>query len=247
MKRFENKIAIVTGGCRGIGLSIVERLAREGAFVYALDFVLPDNPDNFIEDESIRDSVKCIQCDVTSEESVNNAFGAVVADKKRIDFLVNNAGITRDNLLMRMNEREWDSVISTNLKGTFLCSKAAVKTMMGQRWGRIINMGSIVGSCGNAGQVNYSASKAGMIGLTKSLAKEIGSRNVLVNLIAPGYVDTAMTHVLNEEQKNAFLNNIPLKRAASSVDIANVVAFLCSDDASYITGQVLHVDGGLYM
>jgi 3-oxoacyl-[acyl-carrier protein] reductase len=246
-KRFTGKVAIVTGGCRGIGKSIVERFAAEGARVYAFDYVIPQPGSVFIEDSELSKNVSCIQCDVTKEGSVNEAFESVIKESGRIDFLINNAGITRDNIVLRLSDTDWDAVLQTNLKGAFLCSKAASRQMMSQRNGRIINMGSIVGSSGNAGQSNYSASKAGLIGLTKSLAKELGSRNILVNLIAPGYVITQMTDKLNEEQKNAFLNNIPLKRAATPDDIANVTAFLCSDDASYMTGQVLHVDGGLYM
>jgi 3-oxoacyl-[acyl-carrier protein] reductase len=246
-KRFSGKVAIVTGGCRGIGKSIAERLAREGAFVFALDFKIPAEGEVFIEDEAIREQIKAVQVDVSLEQSVNNAMEQVVSEKGRIDILVNNAGITRDNLVLRMSEQEWDSVLLTNLKGAFLCSKAVARTMMSQRSGRIINIGSVVGATGNAGQANYSASKAGMFALTKSLAKEFGSRNILVNAIAPGYVVTAMTDKLSEEQRQAFLTNIPLKRPAQPEDIANSVAFLASDDSSYITGQVLHVNGGLYM
>jgi 3-oxoacyl-[acyl-carrier protein] reductase len=247
MNRFENKVVIVTGGCRGIGLSIVEKFAREGAKVYALDFKIPAENEEFPNDLSLKPLVKAVQVDVSIMDSVQAAMDFVVKDAGRIDVLINNAGITRDNLLMRMSELEWDSVINTNLKGTFLCIKAVTRQMMGQRSGRIINIGSIVGTIGNAGQTNYSASKAGMIGLTKSVAKELASRNILVNLIAPGYVITAMTHGLTDDQKNAFLNNIPLKRGATPEDIANVAAFLASEESSYVTGQVIHVDGGLYM
>jgi len=234
VKGLENKTAIVTGGCRGIGKAIVERLAHDGAKVFAFDYVIPKPDEVFIEEIDIKGLVKCIQVDVTQDNSVN-----------RIDILINNAGITRDNLLMRMSETEWDSVLNTNLKGAFLCTKAVSRIMMNQRSGRIINMGSIVGSIGNAGQVNYSSSKAGLIGMTKSLAKELGSRNILVNLIAPGYVITPMTEKLTDEQKQLYINNIPLKRGALPKDIANAVAFFTSDDSAYITGQVMHVDGGL--
>ncbi len=247
MGRFKNKVVIVTGGCRGIGKAIVSRLANEGAYVYALDYVLPKENEVFIEDESIKALIKCIQVDVTSESSVNKAIEEVLNDKKRIDILVNNAGITRDNLVLRLNEADWDAVLNTNLKGAFLCSRAVARTMMGQRSGRIINIGSIVGSIGNAGQANYSASKAGLIGLTKSLAKEFASRNILVNCVAPGFVLTEMTDKLTDEQKSSFLGNIPLKRGASPSEIASVVAFLASEDSNYITGQVIHVDGGLAM
>ena len=246
-KRFEGKVAVITGGCRGIGKAIVERFAAEGCRVFALDFKIPDEQEIFIEDAEISSKVSCVQVDVTVETSVNEAVQQVLKESGKIDILVNNAGITRDNLILRMQERDWDSVLGTNLKGAFLCSKAIAKTMMSQRSGRIINMGSIVGVTGNAGQSNYSASKAGLIGFTKSLAKELGSRNVLVNLIAPGYVITQMTEMLTEEQKQQFLTNIPLKRGALPQDIANVAAFLASDDSSYVTGQVIHVDGGLAM
>ena len=247
MKRFEGQTAIVTGGCRGIGQAMVEKFASEGATVYAMDYVIPDNGSDYIENEALRSSVKCIQADVSSEESVNAAIKTIVDEAGQIDILVNNAGITRDGLVMRMSEQQWDAVLNTNLKGAFLCSKAVCRPMMSKRKGRIINIGSIVGTIGNAGQANYSASKAGMIGMTKSMAKEFGSRNILVNLIAPGYVMTKMTDELNEDQKNAFLEHIPLKRGATPDDIANVAAFLASEDSSYMTGQVLRVDGGLEM
>jgi 3-oxoacyl-[acyl-carrier protein] reductase len=247
MKRFENKVVVVTGGCRGIGKAIVENFLAEGAFVWAWDYKLPDENEVFIENEEYRSRVRTVQVDVSSSESVNNATQKVLDESGRIDILVNNAGITRDNLLLRITESDWDAVINTNLKGTFLCTKAILRSMMNQRYGRIINISSIVGEIGNAGQANYSASKAGVIGFTKSLAKEVASRNILVNAIAPGYVRTAMTEKLSPEQKEAFLKNIPLRREAEPEDIARVVLFLASDDASYITGQVINVDGGLVM
>lgn len=246
-KRLTGKVAVVTGGCRGIGKSIVERFAREGAVTYALDFVIPGDNELFIDDFEINDFVHVLQADVTSEESVKAAYDAILEKHNRIDILVNNAGITRDNLVIRMSIDDWDKVINTNLKGTFICSKLVARTMMGQRSGRIINISSVVGVMGNAGQANYSSSKAGVIGLTKSLAREFGSRNILVNCIAPGYVETAMTHVLTEEQRKAFVDNIPLKRGAKPEDIANAATFFASDDSSYVTGQVLNVDGGMLM
>ncbi len=247
MQRFENKIAVITGGCRGIGKAIAERFAREGAFVYALDYRIPDENEVFIEDAAIRDRIVPMQADVTSFDSIQKVVDEILAKSTRIDILVNNAGITRDNLLMRMSEEEWDAVLNTNLKGAFICTKVVSRPMMSQRYGRIINIGSVVGTMGNAGQANYSASKAGMIGFTKSVARELASRNILVNLVAPGYVRTPMTDKLTDEQKNAFLVNIPLKRVAEPEDIAAAVTFLASDDASYITGQVLHVNGGMLM
>ncbi len=247
MKRLENKIAIVTGGCRGIGKAIVEAFLKEGAFVWAWDYKLPEENETFIENEELRNRVRTLQVNVSSSESINQATQKVLEESGRVDILVNNAGITRDNLLIRMTEGEWDAVIDTNLKGTFLCTKAIIRSMMNQRYGKIINISSIVGEIGNAGQANYSASKAGVIGFTKSLAKEVASRNILVNAVAPGYVKTAMTEKLSPEQKEAFLKNIPLRREAEPEDIARVVLFLASDDANYITGQVINVDGGLVM
>lgn len=244
-KRFTGKVAVITGGCRGIGKSIAIRFAKEGAKVYALDYVIPEAGEKFTDDENINAAVKMIQADVTSDESVQNAFDQVVKEAGRVDALVNNAGITRDGLVLRMSEKNWDDVINTNLKGAFLCSKAVARQMMSQREGRIINMGSIIGTIGNAGQANYAASKAGLIGMTKSLAKEFASRNILVNLVAPGYVITEMTKELDESVREEYEKNIPLKRGATPEDIANVVTFLASEDASYVTGQVLHVDGGL--
>lgn len=247
MSRFLNKIAIVTGGCRGIGKAIVMRFLSEGAKVYALDYSIPGPNEVFIEDINLSNNVVVMQLDVTNAEQVDEVFSHINEVEGRIDFLINNAGITRDSLLMRMTESNWDSVLSTNLKGAFLCTKSATKFMMQKKFGRIVNIGSVVGIMGNAGQANYSASKAGLIGLTKSVAKELGSHNILVNYVAPGFVRTPMTDVLTEEQKNEFLKNIPLRRAAEPTDIANVVTFFCSDDANYLTGQILHIDGGMVM
>ncbi len=244
-KRLEGLTAVVTGGCRGIGLAIVERFAKEGAKVWALDFKIPADSEPFLEDKTINSMVECVQADVTNEESVKNAFDKVISDSKKIDILVNNAGITRDNLLIRMSIDEWTSVIDTNLKGAFLCTKAVARQMMSQRKGRIINIGSVVGTIGNAGQTNYSSSKAGMIGFTKSIAKELGSRNILVNLIAPGFVQTPMTEKLPDNVKEDYMKSIPLKRAAKPEDIASVAMFFASEDSGYVTGQVLHVDGGM--
>ena len=245
--RFENKVAVITGGCRGIGKSIVLKLASEGARVYALDFKIPDENEVFIEDSEIAKSVKCLQADVTNMQSIDKCFDTIIADAGRVDILVNNAGITRDNLLLRMTEQEWDAVLDTNLKGAFICTKVVSKIMISQRSGRIINIVSVAGSIGNAGQSNYSASKAGLIGFSKSIARELASRKILVNVVAPGYVRSPMTDSLTDEQKKAFIDNIPLKRIAEPEDIANAVAFLASDESSYITGQIIHVNGGLFM
>lgn len=246
-KRFENRVALVTGGCRGIGKAIALKLASEGAFVYALDYVIPDESEVFCENQEIADKIKCMQADVTNYDSIEKCVNLIISEKNRIDILINNAGITRDNLLLRMTEAEWDAVINTNLKGAFICTKIVSRQMMSQRYGRIVNIGSVVGLMGNAGQSNYSASKAGLVGFTKSIARELASRNILVNLVAPGYVRTAMTEKLTEEQKKAFIENIPLKRVAEPEDIANAVAFLCSGESSYITGNILNVNGGLYL
>eukprot|EP01107_Rhizomastix_libera_P017891 TRINITY_DN8821_c0_g1_i1.p1 TRINITY_DN8821_c0_g1~~TRINITY_DN8821_c0_g1_i1.p1 ORF type:complete len:248 (-),score=-17.32 TRINITY_DN8821_c0_g1_i1:378-1121(-) len=247
MKRFEGKIAVVTGGCRGIGKAIVLRLLNEGAKVFAADYQIPAAGDIFIEDAALAANVTCKQMDVTSFDSVQTAVDEIVKEAGRIDILINNAGVTRDNLLMRMTETEWDQVLDTNLKGVFICTKVVSRQMMSQRYGRIVNIGSVVGSMGNAGQSNYSASKAGLIGFTKSIAKELASRNILVNAVAPGYVRTPMTDKLTDEQRAAFLVNIPLKRPAEAEDIANVVTFFASEDANYVTGQLIHVDGGMVM
>ena len=246
-KSLDGQIAIVTGGCRGIGKSIVMRLASQGAFVYAADYKILEPDEVFSQNEEINSLVSIVQLDVTSSDSVNTVVEKIISEKGRIDILINNAGITRDTLVLRMIEQDWDAVLDTNLKGAFLCSKAVAKQMMSQRYGRIVNIGSVVGTMGNAGQANYSASKAGLIGLTKSLAKEFASRNILVNCIAPGYVTTVMTEQLSDEQKQVFLQNIPLKRGATPDDIANAVAFFTGNDSSYITGQLLHVNGGMLM
>jgi 3-oxoacyl-[acyl-carrier protein] reductase len=246
-KRFTGKIVAVTGGCRGIGKAIVERFASEGARVFALDYIIPSEEEVFITNLDYKHLVVCIRCDVTQEQSVKDAFDKIINDTGRIDILVNNAGITKDNLIIRMSLDEWDTVINTNLKGAFLCSKTVAKQMMTQRYGKIINISSVVGITGNAGQSNYSSSKAGIIGFTKSLAKELASRNILVNCIAPGFVITPMTEKLTEEQKELYIKNIPLKRGALPSDIASGVVFFASEDANYITGQVLNIDGGLAM
>lgn len=246
-KRFEGKTVVVTGGCRGIGKAIALRFASEGARVFAFDYVIPQENEVFTENTELAKAVSFKQVDVTKMESVQKAFDEAAAETGRIDILVNNAGITRDNLIMRMSEDEWDAVINTNLKGAFLCTKSAIRFMMSARYGRIVNISSVVGATGNAGQANYSSSKAGMIGLTKSTAKELASRNIIVNAVAPGYVRTPMTDKLTDEQRAAFIVNIPMKRVAEPEDISNVVTFLASDDASYVTGQVIHVNGGLAM
>jgi len=244
----ENKIALVTGGARGIGREIALTLASEGAHVVITDVRLEgaaDEVTNLIRTKGVRSTA--VQSDVRNFSEAQSIVDSVIKEYQRIDILVNNAGITRDNLIMRMSEDEWDSVIAINLKGTFNYCRAASRHMLGQREGKIVNIASVVGVMGNAGQVNYSASKAGVIGLTKTLAKEFASRNIQVNAVAPGFIDTDMTQKLTPQQRDALMTVIPMKRIAKPEEIANVVLFLASPAASYITGQVLNVDGGLVM
>lgn len=242
---FESKIAVVTGGAKGIGKAISAGLARKGATVYALGRSF--DGEGFSDDADVNSRIRTVKCDVGDFASVSETVEMIGKEAGRIDFLVNNAGITKDNLLLRMTEQDWDDVLNINLKGVFNTCKTVSRMMISQRSGRIVNIGSIVGTTGNAGQVNYSAAKAGLAGLTKSLAKELASRNILVNLVAPGYVKTAMTDKLTDDQVASFKDNIPLKRVAAPEEIASAVLFFLSDQSSYITGQVLHVDGGLAM
>jgi 3-oxoacyl-[acyl-carrier protein] reductase len=252
MSKLQGKICVVTGGSRGIGEAIVRRLVADGATVYFTYNSNPESAQRIAEslvqtDASLHGKAIPVQMNITESESIAAVIKIVLDTEKRIDVWVNNAGITRDTLLLRMSEQDWDMVLDTNLKGAFLCLKAVCKPMMSQRAGRIINVGSVVGVTGNAGQVNYSASKAGLIGMTKSLAKELASRNILVNCVAPGFVETDMTAKLTDEQREALHNSIPLKRTAQPHEIASVVSFLSSNDASYITGQTIVIDGGLAM
>ncbi len=250
MKTFNHtgKVVAVTGGSRGIGEAIVRRLAAEGAHVFATFNSQPERAEAVASEiRAAGGNVTYLQVNVSDEEQVKGFIDAVVAQGGRIDGLVNNAGITRDGLVMRMSSEDWTSVIDTNLSGVFYACKAAARPMMSQRSGRIVNIGSIVGLQGNAGQVNYSSAKAGLVGLTKSLARELASRNVFVNCVAPGFVETDMTGKLNDEQKAAYFGNIPMKRGAQPDEIASVVSFFLAQESSYITGQVLNVDGGLAM
>lgn len=245
--RFEGKTAIVTGGSRGIGRAICLELAAGGANVvlcYAGNEAAARETARDIE--ALGAKVLAVRCDVADAAQVDALVKAAVEAFSRIDILVNNAGITRDNLLMRMSEADFDAVIDANLKGTFLCMKAVSRLMLKQRYGRIVNLSSVVGLRGNAGQVNYAASKAGVIGMTKSLAKELASRGVTVNAVAPGFIETDMTAALPEAAQAAALGSIPMNRLGAPEDVARAVAFLAGD-AAYITGQVLAVDGGMAM
>jgi len=243
-----NKIAIVTGGARGIGRAIVDELISNGATAIIFDKFFPDDFENYLKTVNAeKQAVVHKEVDITSSTKVENLIEEIISQFGRIDILVNNAGITRDRLLIRMTDEDWDAVLAVNLKGAFITTKAVSRIMARQRAGKIINISSVVGIMGNAGQANYAASKAGLIGFSKSVAKELASRNVTVNCVAPGYVETEMTAALTEEQKNAFLNIIPLKRPCKPSEIAGVVAFLASEKADYITGQVIVVDGGMVM
>jgi 3-oxoacyl-[acyl-carrier protein] reductase len=244
----EGKSAIVTGASRGIGREIALELARQGANV-AVNFAGNEAMANDVVDEikALGRDAYSVKCNVSNSEEVSEMVKETIDRFGTIDILVNNAGITKDNLLMRMKEEEWDDVININLKGVFLCTKAVTRQMMKQRNGRIINVASIVGVSGNPGQANYVAAKAGVIGLTKTTAKELATRNITVNAIAPGFISTDMTDKLTEEVKTEMLKQIPLARFGEPKDIAKVAAFLASSDSSYMTGQTLHVDGGMVM
>jgi len=244
---FDDKVVVITGAGRGIGRTIAERFAEFGAILILSDYnqeSLTDVSSYFTEKQY---SFKAIPCDVTNKDQVNQLLEQTIEYFGKIDVLINNAGITRDTLLIRMKDDQWDAVLNTNLKGVFLTTRAAAKHFIKQRFGKIINISSVVGITGNAGQVNYSASKAGVIGFSKSVAQELASRNVTVNVIAPGFIETEMTQVLSESVKEDFINKIPLKRAGTPKDVANTALFLASPLADYITGQVVKVDGGMVM
>ena len=248
MANLSNKVAVVTGASRGIGRAIALHLAELGAKVVVNYSGNQAKAQEVVSEiEANGGAAIAVQANVADPDDVAKLMKQAIETYGSLDILVNNAGITHDNLLMRMKEEDWDAVMNINLKGVFLCTKAVARQMMKQRAGRIINIASIVGVAGNAGQANYVAAKAGVIGLTKTAAKELAARNIYVNAVAPGFIDTEMTEELPEEIKAQMLSQIPLAKLGKPEDVAKVVAFLASDDASYMTGQTLHVDGGMVM
>lgn len=244
---FKGQVAVVTGGARGIGKAIAGALARKGVNLVIADISLEQAKDTSAELERLGVKTMPVKLDVSKSDEVTKIFEDISKNFGRIDILVNNAGVTKDSLIMRMKEEDWDTVININLKSVFLCSKEAIKVMAKQRYGRIINIASVVAFMGNPGQANYSASKAGIIGLTKTTAKEYASRDITANAVAPGFITTAMTDALPENVKDEMKRAIPLGRFGTTEDVANAVVFLASPEAGYITGQVIHINGGMYM
>lgn len=247
MMSLEGKIALVTGASRGIGQAIALKLAQQGAFVFgtATTEQGAQSINTYFEKEKL--SGKGLVLDVTSSEQIEKVLGELAHENQSPSILVNNAGITSDNLLLRMDDEEWYKVIETNLNSIYKMSKICIKPMFRARWGRIISIGSVVGSSGNSGQVNYTAAKAGIVGFSKSLAQEVGSRGITVNVVAPGFIDTDMTAALPEMVKEEMLKRIPMRKLGEPQDIAEAVAFLASESAKYITGETIHVNGGMYM
>jgi 3-oxoacyl-[acyl-carrier protein] reductase len=245
MFRLEGKKALVTGAAGGIGKAICHFLVQQGAFVVMSG--TNQSKLEVLQSELPQGQSALLPCDLSNADTVNALFDKAEHEHEHIDILVNNAGITKDGLAMRMKDDDWEQVLAVNLSAAFRLCRSAVKSMMKRRTGRIINISSVVGAMGNPGQVNYVAAKAGLIGLTKSLAAEVASRNVTVNAVAPGFIQTAMTDVLNDQQKERILSGIPMAKMGQPEDIAAAVAFLASDEASYITGHTLHVNGGMYM
>lgn len=245
MEQLQGKVALVTGASRGIGKAIATQLAAQGATV--IGTATSDNGAQAITDYLSEKGGKGFALNVTDKDSVDGVLKAIADEFGGIDILVNNAGITRDNLLMRMKDAEWQDIIDTNLTSIFTLSKAVLRGMMKKRFGRIVNVGSVVGSSGNAGQANYAAAKAGVIGFSKSMAREVASRGITINVVAPGFIDTDMTKSLTDDQREAIFKDIPANRLGQPEEIASTVAFLVSDGAAYITGETIHVNGGMYM
>jgi 3-oxoacyl-[acyl-carrier protein] reductase len=243
----EGKLALITGGARGIGREIAMLFANEGADIAICDVNLEEAQKTAKEIENLGRQSIAFKADVTDSGQIQDMADKILDKFNKIDILINNAGITKDNLLLRMSEEDWDKVIAVNLKGTFVCTKIISRVMLKQRSGKIVNLASIIGIMGNAGQANYAASKAGIIGLTKSAAKELASRNICVNAIAPGFIKTDMTAKLSEEVQKKMLSAIPLARLGEAKDVADLALFLSSESSSYITGQVIQVDGGMVM
>jgi len=243
----EGKVSLITGAAQGIGKEIALELARAGADIAVTDILFDKAKETVREIEELKQRAKAYNIDVAETEKVQQTVNQIIEDFGRIDILVNNAGITRDSFLIRMKREDWDRVLSINLTGVFNCTQAVLRWMLKQRYGRIVNIGSVVGLMGNIGQSNYAASKAALVGFSKSVAREIASRGITVNVIAPGYIDTPMTQSLPEEVKKSLFNHIPIPRLGLPKDIAKGVRFLVSDDAEYITGQVLNINGGMYM
>jgi len=244
---FKGQVALVTGSARGIGRAIAEALAREGVALAIADVNLDEAKATSADLAKNDVKTMALRIDVANSREVIAAFEEILKEFGRLDILVNNAGITRDSLVLRMKEEDWDAVIDVNLKGVFLCAKEAIKVMAKQRYGRIVNIASVVAFMGNPGQANYSASKAGIVGLTKTLAKEYASRGITANAVAPGFITTTMTDALPENVKEEMKKAIPMSRFGTIEDVANAVAFLAAPSSGYITGQVIHVNGGMYM
>jgi 3-oxoacyl-[acyl-carrier protein] reductase len=244
-----SRVVVITGGSKGIGRSVAFKFAEEKAQIVIVHYDPDDNASEETLSALSQMGVKAEshKVDVSSFEAVDVLFKDILSRFERVDVLVNNAGITRDTLLMRMSEKDWDTVLGVNLKSVFNCTQAVIRSMVKQRGGCMVNISSVVGQIGNAGQANYSASKAGIMGFTKTVAREVASRGVNVNAVAPGFIDTEMTAVLSEKVKDSFIQQIPLGKLGKPEDVAEAVYWLCSDAASYITGQVIHVSGGMYM
>ena len=245
----DRRVVVVTGGSRGIGRAIALKFAEENAhiiiFHYDPDESASSETLNLLKEKGIE--AKSFKVDVSDKKAVDSVFEKIFSEYKRVDVLINNAGITKDKLLIRMDENDWDIVLNVNLKGVYNCTHAVLRNMIRQRRGWIVNIASIVGQIGNAGQANYAASKAGIMGFTKSVAKEVAGRGIMVNAVAPGFIDTEMTAKLPDKVKEEFLKQIPIGRLGDPEEVAEVVYWLCSEGASYVTGQVIHVNGGMYM